>query len=495
MPITKFDPNYLHDYIIRTWVENRNQLDTEKANEEYPDGQKSIVKIYNAGGTRSSKTFDLIHVILTILNNNKGRKILVHVYRDTLVNARDTTLPDFLRCFELIGLELDVDFTAVGIKQGRPMIEIWGHIIEFRGMPETAKQAGRCDIAYINELLESDDEDIVKGIMQRCEKLFLADWNPSKTEHWAYHKQGQFNTFYTLTTYLDNKHLPEGFQGDYESRCPWDFRDSHIEITDGGFKRRVWDKPERPENMTQEDDIEGKYRRDNDVNKKNNTIDRAWWLTYGEGIPCSREGAVFHDVQWHKEFPESGFSQVHFGLDFGYSKDPSVLVRMGLMGEKDLYIEPLAYQTTPTPDILFDLIEPQILKEIERRKSESEGYDIADVIIICDSADKFKTGSNDFQFVTDLNYISMRKGLDWTFQKVKKPQVVPRVSAMKRCNIHCVEGKNDRIAKEFHVEQQNYVYDSGTNIPVGKYNHIWDASGYCFWGLIRHLLNIFDEKD
>lgn len=491
MPIKRFDPNYLYYHILKLYVANKHRRDITTANKQYPDGQKQVIKILNGGGTRSAKSYDIIHVILTFLSEfNKGenkRNLYVAVYRDTLVRARDTTLKDFLECFGKIGLKEGKDYTAIGLTTGRPVIRMWGHTIEFKGMPEDGQQGGRADIVYINELLENRDKDTVMKIIQRCELLFLADWNPSLTEHWAYHLEKDFNTFYTHTTYLDNKHLSEGLAANYESKCPWDFKDSVIQIENpdehgNGFKRRIWLKPERPEVCPEKD--YHLYRAENQANKEKGTIDRQWWLQYGEGIAAAQEGAIFREVKWIDSFPETGMEQVNFGLDFGYSGDPSALIRCGVSG-KDAYIEKMAYQRTPTVDILMDLIKPHVFREIERRKREAQGEMIAPIVIACDSSDKYK----DVQFVRDLNVLSTQMGLGWQFVKVQKPNIVPRISLVKRFKLNLVEDP------DFRTEQQNYVFIKNTdgtpsNIPDAdsKFNHIWDAVGYCFWYFYKWYL-------
>ena len=479
-----FNPNYLCYHIFYLWLTNRDKIDPET-------GKKSLVKIFNAGGTRSGKTYDTIHALYKILDANRDRKLYVSVYRETLVKSRDTTLKDFIECFDKMNLKEGTDYDLTGGKTtGRPIITLFGNTIEFKGLPETAKECGRSDICYINELLENSNKDVVKGIIQRCEMLFIADWNPSLTEHWAFHLHGNFNVFYTQSSYLDNKHVKETNVSEYESWCPWDFKDSHLEKVDAtpfgdGFYRRIWDKPEKPENILE--DNTGKYRAENKYNKERNTIDKWRYLVYAEGVSAPQDGAIFKDVKWIDKFPDEGIEEVYFGLDFGFSNDPSVLTRVGISGI-NLFVECMAYQCTPDVDTLFDLIYPQIKKEEKRQLNEAinnglkndEIDNIATVLIACDSSDKYK----DTPFVPDLNNISDRKGLFWQFEKLKKPHIVTRIALAKRFKLHFVNNN------EFKIEQQNYIYkksDNGnpTNIPIDAYNHIFDSWMYATWKYLR----------
>jgi hypothetical protein len=165
--------------------------------------------------------------------------------------------------------------------------------------------------------------------------------------------------------------------------------------------------------------------------------------------------------------------------------DPSVLTRVGVnVRSKDAYMEALTYQATKDVDTLFDLISPQIEKEIARREREAEGLEIAQIVIACDSADRYK----DIQFVRDLNSISLQRGLGWQFVKVKKPSITVRIALMHRFRLHIVRDVN------VQREAQNYCYQviegRQTNIPIDNFNHFWDSVGYCFWYFYRWLINI-----
>ena len=473
----RFEPNYLCYYMLYMWATHRDSIDKET-------GLPSVVKFFNEGGTRSSKTYDAIHAIWKICDSNKNAGLYIAVYRATLVNAKDTTLKDFMECFDIMGLIDGDDYTKTGTNSsGRPVINLYGNTIEFKGLPNEAKEAGRSDIAYINELLESNNKDVIIGIMQRCSELFIADWNPSTTEHFGFEFKGH-NIFYTKTSYLDNIHLDKKLVSLYEGWCPYDFGESHIEYVDAidgvgiGFARRIWHKPEKPDTVLE--DTEGIYRKPNRINIERGTADRWRWLVYGEGEKARQDGAIFPNVTWISKFPDD-LQDVYFGLDFGYSNDPSVLTRVGVRGN-DLYAEKLCYQKTPEVDILFELIKPLIEKEQERQRKIAECGEIPDILVACDSADKYK----DVNFVQDLNILSNQFGLTWQFLKVKKPHIVTRIAHLKRFNLFFVEDR------EFKIEQQNYVYMKGangqpTNIPkpVDDFNHIFDSLMYCSWSFFK----------
>jgi hypothetical protein len=484
----KFEPNYLFYYMLYTWQTNKDKLDILSANEQYPNGQKRPCCFVNIGGTRSSKTYDEIHLIYKYLTDNPNKHKYVAVYRETLVKCRDTTLKDFKECFQAMGLTRDKDYTLTGDMNGRPVMNVAGNIIEFKGYPDDGKEAGRADVTFINEILESDYKEIVDNIIQRTTSLVIFDANPAKTDHWVFHLDKIFNVFYTNTTYLDNNHLVEGLQGMYESWCPWDLRDSHIEIVDpiksydehgklktiyGGFKLRVWDKPKCPEHTEWNDS----YRRPNFNNLQRGTVNEFKWLVYGEGVRAARAGAIFSDAEWVQEFNETGYDEVVLSMDFGYTKDPTILGRTGRDG-MELTYQVLVDEATETPEITFYAIKPHLETEMLRRKKEGiKHWD--ELFIVCESQDNYM-GTN---WVRALNDLAHKVGLNWNFFKVSKSSIAARVDLVKKFRLKLVEHKRLRL------EQQNYIYKEGTNQPdpASKFCDCFDALGY---GVSNYFSNV-----
>ena len=479
----KFAPNYLFFWMIKKFLDNRHELDKSLADEENPDGKPKRITFFNLGGTRSSKTYDEIHFIWKLCDSNRGKNLYIAVYRETLVKCRDTTLKDFKECFNRMNLVRDKDYTLVGDTNGRPIITLYGNTIEFKGFPEEGAEGGRIDIAFFNEIFEIDNQRIFDNICQRVEKIVICDANPSLTSHWSMERKQQFNTFYSTTTYLDNEHLTPQLRGDYEGWCPWDFKDSHIEFDDGyaqfqGFKRRIWDKPECPDNVIDEEHPSNKYRRVNEHNIEMRTADKWRWIVYGEGIPAAREGSVFPDVNWVKQFGTE-FDEVVFGMDFGYTTDNTTLSRIG-RNSKEATIECMACQPTNTPEITFDLIRPCLLKEIERRKAEHNDDDT--IWICCESQDRYGTEV----WVDSLNQLAMNHGYNWNFFKISKKSILAGVQIMKKFQLNIVESEHAHIRDRFRLEQQNYMYreingvSSNEPDPASKFCDIWDGCRYAF---------------
>ena len=534
MPVIQTTKNYFYRYILKTFKENRNNLNK--------DGDKVVVKIYAGGGGRAGKTWDIAQAIWTIGTHyadktKKGAKPLyIAVYRNISADCKKRTLEDFIGSFRSMGLEQEVDYKVVGQNGGnRTLITFLGHKIEFMGVPEPGIQPTKSDITFINEAVECKNKASVELIISKTQLLFIADWNPSASDHFIYNYKERFNTFYPVITYLDNMHLPEGQKAEYESKCPWDFKDSHLENING-FIKRIWDKTERPQVCKEED--YHLYRAENKENKAINSIDKFSYLVYAEGEVSALDGAVFRDYDWIERFPQSGFDAVNFGFDMGFANDPSALTKIGIMG-RSAYVEGLTYHPTPTPDIAFDAIEKHLLAEMERRNIEANGWEwndrmneliielqklllkrflqhdyndkalvtedidkirlqilehkekglpVARITIVCDSQDVFK----EQQFVHDLNSLARAKGYDWDFIKVGGKPIVEGIALMKRFKLFFV--KNPNMQKELN----NYIYANNaagepTNMPDkdSKFNHYIDSARYCFWKLYKHLINTF----
>jgi len=577
MPITKRTSNYLYDYVLELYAYYRGRKDPETGNATKP-------VILLGGGSRSGKTETVAQVILAFMehfshpDSRNPKKLAINVYRDTSVDSRKT-FKDFIKAYDRMGLlpmeqrrdpktgviSMSGDYETV--EQPKPIIRYKGNTIEFMGMPEGNREAVGCDLAFVNEILENDNKHAFDSIVRRTEIMTLADWNPSLSVHYIYSIK-RYNFHYPVTTYLDNKWLPTGQKADAEAQCPWDFSECeyYLESSDGkgnlkkyklpddftldkwyagyyqsdecenkfnGFLRRRWLKPERPENCRDED--YHKYRSVNKLNYENGTINRSKWLTYGEGVPSGQDGMVFDDITWIKDFP-SELDNVYFGLDFGYSSDPSCLTRCGNIG-MNMYIEKLCYQRTGTSDLLFDLIEKPLKMEEKRRYIEANsekwynrlaelrflrreiyakvhsndeerenalgeiestlnqhiesGVEIASMIIVCDTADIYKGRGNsqEQQFVHDLNVKSNQHGYGWQFIKVGSKPIVAGISLMKKFKLHLVDDKDVR------TEQENYVFvkdDAGnlTNLPdkYSKFNHFWDSARYCIWKMFKWVV-------
>ena len=76
------------------------------------------------------------------------------------------------------------------------------------------------------------------------------------------------------------------------------------------------------------------------------------WKVYGLGLRSAPKGAIFPHVNWIEKMPEGNY---FYGLDFGFSNDPTALTKICLQGN-DLFVELLIYEPIDSANVLADAI-------------------------------------------------------------------------------------------------------------------------------------------
>lgn len=453
-----FKPNNLFNWMYYTYEKNKGAVDPAL-------GVRSRVVFCHEGSSRSSKTWDTFHFLVSQCYANRGSKmnkkykpLEIFVFRKTLKSCREGTFADFEKCLRHIGIwEEDC---ASGQNQS-PNYTLWGNKIFFRGVEELSEK-NECDIIFYNEIMDEQNENLVNQLILRCKKLVIFDWNPRFSYHWIFKWEGRFNVFFTKTTWRNNKYIPQEVLADLLSSCPWDFID--------------WDD----ENNCWK--TEEKFRPRNERNFQNGTIDKRRWLVYGQGERCPEDGAIIKSYKWVDSFPEDGLDEVSLGLDFGFTNDPTVLSRAGRI-DNQLYAECLSYEPTPTAVDCFNIVRVGLQIEEDRRKRINGGKE-EELWIFCDSADKNRS---DEEYVISLNEIAEYEGKNWNFVKVRKKSVGYGLDVINGFGLNFVYNKN------VDTELQNYVYKivegNPTNLPVDNFNHFIDSLRYGVLGGISEKLH------
>jgi phage terminase large subunit len=391
-----FDPNPLYYKMGAFFSENKNKQDK--------------VLICNEGGSRSSKTWDFIHFLVTYCDHNRNKNKEIYVFRDTLTNCKDYTLKEFIKCFNHIGVEYDYK------NPQKPTIELYGNNIFFRGLAdEQNAEAAPSNVCFVNEMLDIEAYSFIAGWMMRCTELFVADWNPKFSEHWAFGLENRANCLFTKSTYKNNKHLPSSVIKEIESYDP--------------------SIPENIERGTADD-----YRH----------------KVYGLGERASPEGLVFKEITWIDELPET-FEKRGYGLDFGFTQDPTALVE-GQVEGNNLYLKLHTYQPIDDVNVLYAAI-AEIVKDDN---------------IIADSSDSH----GGVHMGGDLR----KKGLNIFPCKKFSGSIQYGIDCMKRYKLHIVRNPHAR------KEAENYKYKEingiKLNVPIDKHNHFWDAARYVTMSLL-----------
>lgn len=426
---------------------NKNYRALHKAiNEQewgFDENHKPILKKGYAGfvlegSSRSGKTWsgvDIIIYLATVKHKEKG--CTINIYRETYNEFKTTLYDDFKRRLDDFGLpnKFKESQEVKSFKIGKTRIHFLGD----------GKHGGGCDYAFLNEAMMIKNE-IFDQVKIRCRKFWWMDYNPSFTMHWIFDKVlKRPDVGFLRTTFRDNAHIKPNELNEILGYEPWE--PGSYEVNDHGdiiYNGKLVDEKNQPPPHLE--------------NIKNGTADEFMWVVYGLGLKGAMEGRIFKNVTWIDKFPEHlAFT---YGTDFGFSAAPSVAAKYGREG-RNIYLEPLFYHPTPTPDDLHNSF-----------KAAGMSYALPNT---ADSSDKHVKDGESFKMVEELD----ERG--WEISKVVKSKTVMYwLQKMKTFKIHIVRNHLYEAAK---AEVENYVYKNVNGIminqPEDKFNHFWDS---CFVG-------------
>jgi phage terminase large subunit len=242
-----------------------------------------IRRALNEGGTSSSKTYSILQLLDQIARYAKS-PILISVVSESMPHLKRGCIRDFKN---ILGGEWD----EARFNKTENQYHYSKATIEFFGADEQAKVRGpRRNILFINEA-NNVPWETARGLDVRTSQFTFADWNPV-SEFWAHeYWVGKPENAYIHSTYLDSR----------------------------------WVLSKQVVN-----DIEA-YR----------YTDPNWWNVYGLGRIGKVEGLVYPYFNQVDVLPDG---DSHYGLDFGYSTDPTVLIHSVIKGD-ELYSDELIYET------------------------------------------------------------------------------------------------------------------------------------------------------
>ena len=236
------------------------------------------------GGTSSSKTYSMLQFLIWLAQETP-KPLLISLVSESLPHLKRGMIRDF---FNILGESTDNNpyWSKTEFTYKRPD---WKGEFEFFGADDASKVRGpRRQILGINEG-NNIPWETARGLDIRTSMFTIVDWNPV-SEFWAHEFwKGEPENAYSHSTYLDARAvLPVQTITDIES-----------------------------------------YR-DKDPN---------WWNVYGLGLIGKIEGLVYPNFEQVDELP---MGVVFYGLDYGFSADPTVMVKNVLLGDK-LYSQQMFY--------------------------------------------------------------------------------------------------------------------------------------------------------
>jgi len=342
--------------------------------------------IINEGGSRSSKTYSLCQLILVYCLQNKG--VVVSIIRKTFPALRATAMRDFLEVLKDAGI---YDKASHNMSEHIYSFSN-GSIVEFFSVDDEQKIRGRKrHLAWCNEANELYYDDFTQ-LNMRTESKLIFDYNPSDSNSWLYDLPKN-ESILIKSTYKDNPFLPESIK-------------------------------------TQIEDLK--------------RTDEALYQIYALGEKAISKSNIYSNWTFLPHRP-ARFTQFIYGIDFGYNH-PTALVRI-YWHEKDIFIEPVIYESylttsdlldrfeklgiEPNADIIADYARPEIIAELN-----NNGYNVI-------NANK-----------------SVKKGID----------------NVKTFGIFCME--NEALKKEYQNYKWKKVGDQITDEPVKLWDDAMDATRY-----------------
>ena len=280
------------------------KIQTNKVFEHLDNSTKRIT--IEQGGTRSGKTYNiLMWLIFGYALKNKGKTITI--CRKTYPSLRASSMRDFFDILKEYDMYEEADHN-----KSNSEYKLEGNLFEFISLDQPQKVRGRKrDVLYINEANELYFEDWQQLIFRTTEKAIL-DYNPSDEFHFIYDKiKPRDDADFYITTYKDNLFL----------------------------SKEIVAEIERLKN-----------------------IDENYWKIYGQGQIGSSQALIFRINECNSIPPEAKF--LSYGMDFGFTNDPTTLVAIYQQGD-NIYLKELLYQTGLTNR---DIDEKLKFNEIERKE-------------------------------------------------------------------------------------------------------------------------------
>lgn len=259
------------------------------------------------GGTSSGKTFAIIPIIIDKLIKNERLKATV--VAETLPAVKEGALDIFFTIMQTTNRWVDLHWNASSLtytfsNKSR---------IQFKSFDSVgkAKASGKRDILFINEANHLPF-DIADALMIRSKETWI-DYNPDN-EFWV-HKETlkEPNSEFALINYEDNEALP-----------PETLEDLLIKKSKAFFNCDLpYSEIYGPQN------IKSDYWAN-------------WCKVYIFGQIGSLEGVIFTNWQQIDNIPDEA-NLIGYGLDFGYSNDPTSIVEVYKWNGKRIVNE-LCYQ-------------------------------------------------------------------------------------------------------------------------------------------------------
>lgn len=365
---------------------------------------RGVRVVANKGGTRSSKTYSVVQLLIVIAD---FRQRDISIVSESFPHLRRGVMKDFAEILENEGLTegRDFRFNKSEYKYEFPN----GSVVEFFSVDNWGKVKGsRRDILFINECNRISYETYRQLAVRTTETIFL-DWNPD-AEFWYEEHIAQRDTTKEIhSTYLDNPYLDKAQIAEIES----------------------------------------------------NRYNEQWWRVYGLGLTGHIEGTIYRPFIQIDELPGARSRMRHcYGLDFGYSNDPTALLDVYIdeTGKK-IYVDEIIYETgLLNSDIAQRMAENNISKATE---------------IFADAAEP--------KSVDEIG----RKVYRYNVKPAYKKDLLSQIQFLQQFEIYVTTRSLNVIKESRQYKWKEDRDGNAVNEPIDAFNHAMDALRYAVFTALR----------
>jgi phage terminase large subunit len=356
---------------------------------------KKRIKVVR-GGTSASKTFSILPILID--RAIKTPNLEISVVSESIPHLRRGALKDFLKIMMALGRYNDNQFNKSTLKYTFSN----GSYIEFFSVDQPDKLRGaRRNVLYVNECNNVDFDSYYQLAIRTSGEIWL-DYNPSSLFWVDREIINQEDVDFITLTYLDNEALSETIVKEIESA-----------------KEKA----------------------------KTSSYWSNWWQVYGLGQTGSLEGVCIPD--WQEIDLPTESRLLCYGMDWGYSNDPTSLIAMYKYNDAYIFDE-LIYQKGLLNSDISNLLKSNYVNDI----------------IYADSAEpKSIAELNSYGH----NVLPVSKGRD---------SIVYGLNLINQNKVYITSRSKNLIN-----ELRNYIWmvdkqGNKLNKPIDAYNHAIDAMRY-----------------
>jgi phage terminase large subunit len=316
--------------------------------------------------------------------------VTVTIVRRTIPSLKRTVIKDFTDILKGLKIWVEDDFNI-----SDRTCRVGNSTIQFINSDDPEKLRGlKSDILFIDEASEIDEESFFQLSIRTTSTIILA-YNPTVSPYHWLRKMQDCERF--VTTYRDNPYLPK-------------------------------------EMVKAIEDLQ-------------HTNDKQWKI-YGKGEFAANDKAIFQFT------PCDDFDAdfVGFGIDFGFSNDPTALVAVYKSGDR-IYLEELLYEKGLVTSDIADS-----LKKLDISKSEEIWADSAEPRLI---EELYRMG---------FNIKPVTKGKD---------SIKFGINVMNNHKIFVTNKSQNLINEMYSYQYATDKYGYVTDTPEGGLDHLIDAARYC----------------